>query len=146
MVKDPVPKCRSQIDEGSTASQSESTNGISTTVKISYQEGKLLGFYMVNSLSKNQLMASKRGNVISLSGKSVVFSFEEQLFKAAPRRLCYPSWGRKELPSLKLRNGSVSFDTINGESMKCVVKGKVRARDIVDEKIQYASQFGGATL
>ena len=80
MVKDPVPKCRSQIDEGSTASQSESTNGISTTVKISYQEGKLLGFYMVNSLSKNQLMTSKRGNVISLSDKSVVFSFEESNF------------------------------------------------------------------
>ena len=122
-------------------------------MKISYQEGKILGFQMVNSLSKNQLLTSKRGNVISLSDKSVVFSFEEQLFKAAPRWLCYPSanrdelieWGRKELPPLKLRNSSVSFDTINGESMKCVINGHVHPRDSV-EKIQYASQFGGATL
>ena len=37
---------------------------------------------MVDSLSKNQLTTSKRGNVnvLSLSDKSVVFSFEESNF------------------------------------------------------------------
>ena len=54
-------------------------------------------------------------------------------------------WGRKELPQLNVRSGSTSFDTINGESMKCVINGHVHPRDTV-EIIQYASQFGGATI
>ena len=95
---------------------------------------------MVCSLSKYQLLTSKRGSVISLSSNSDIFSFEEQLFAAAPME-----WGRKELPPLNVRSGSTSFDTINGESMKCVINGHVHPRDTV-EIIQYASQFGGATI
>ena len=46
------------------------------------------------------------------------------------------AWGRKELSPLQFGNGSVSFDIMNGESMKCVLDCTIRPVDIV-EKVQY---------
>ena len=92
----------------STAVQSDSASGNnSTTVKISYQEGKLLGFVLHDSESDD----GYGDNIVSLSGNSIVFRFVEQLFDTANQRapaLVHPSnvnqlieWGGKNCHHFK---------------------------------------------
>ena len=119
------------------------------TVKISFESGRKLGVVLadrrlVNPPSNNQDMRSN--TVVSISYHSIIFKFADDLLNAVHQSmppLIDPSnldelieWGRKELPPLKFRYGSVSFDTMNGEFLKCVLDGKVHAGDIV-EKVQY---------
>ena len=81
--------------------------GIIATVKISYQEGKLLGFVLHDSESDD----GYGDNIVSLSGNSIVFRFVEQLFDTANQRapaLVHPSnvnqlieWGGKNCHHFK---------------------------------------------
>ena len=118
------------------------------TVKLSFEPGRKLGFVLVDSLCNNQEMRPNSNNrtvtATAISNLSIIFQFADGLLNAANQRV--PAfvdppnqdelieWGRKELPPLlQFRNGSVSFDSMNRESLKYVLDYKVQGGDIVEK-------------
>jgi len=119
---------------------SDNNNEGSVTVTIPYQQGKKLGFVLIDTIGDQ----TRR---IRLSPNSAVFKFTKQLLleKSKGQSGVFDplsddvdeliDWGKDNLPPLMM-NASIPFNTINKESMKLAINGIINPGIIV-EKVRY---------
>jgi len=119
---------------------SDNNNEGSVTVTIPYQQGKKLGFVLIDTIGDQ----TRR---IRLSPNSAIFKFTKQLLleKSKGQSGVFDplsddvdeliDWGKDNLPPLMM-NASIPFNTINKESMKLAINGIIHPGVIV-EKVRY---------
>ena len=121
----------------------------SHTVTISYQQGRKLGFVLLNRENQQHVFISDRP-----SYNSALFTFTESLIAAANQLFSWIDlivdlealeeeilqqlvvFAQKNINPIELRNKSVSVSSINDEILKAAVMGKIRPGDII-AKVSY---------
>lgn len=105
----------------------------------------------------------KRATRLTISDRSIIFQFAEQLLAKSNLSASAPSrsaendcdtksgeenvvdlsdvdslieWGREHVADAKFKNGSVTLDSINTDALKFVLAGAIKCGDVV-EKVQY---------
>ena len=113
----------------------------SVTVTIPYQQGRKLGFMLVDVYTNRQQNQEDLTTRIIISSSSAIFKFKDQLFL---KRGVFDDvdelieWGKKDgiAAFQTLRYELLPLREVNTESMKLAINGTIDPRDIV-EKICY---------